>query len=584
LPTAVAAGKLRVVGSTTPQGLPAMRRSSPLRAILAGAATAGILGLALLASHSPGRPPVAEDRSATVWDAPPLLRDWPMRGGTPQRNMANLTARKIPATWDVRPGREKNIKWKAELGSKSYGSPVISGGKVFIGTNNDHPRNPRDTDPATKQPIDRGILMCFEEATGKFLWQAVHDKLPSGRVNDWPREGIVSTPAVEGNRVYYVSNRCELVCADTEGFLDGKNDGAQDEQYKDKTDADIVWKLDMMDALGVFPHNLSVSSPLIIGDRVFVVTSNGVDEAHVNVPAPKAPSFLAVNKKTGRVAWSDRSPTENLLAAGANPAKLRESGGAVMHGQWSSPVCAVVHGWPQVIFPGGDGWLYAFQPTTGKLLWKFDANPKRAVYKLGGKGDRSDFIATPVVHENRLYIGLGQDPEHDCGVGHFWCIDVEKATRLGGDVSPKDDKFDPASPPNRNSALAWHYGGNIEAPREVDGRDYTFGRTLSSAAVVGGLVYVAEQEGFVHCLDARTGTHYWEHEMDAPTWCSPYYADGKVFIGNDKNRLLVFQHGREKKLLAQIDMKGKVRVTPVVANGVLYVVAEGTLYAIAARD
>ena len=109
--------------------------------------------------------------------------------------------------------KEKRIKWVAELGSKAYGGPVVSGGKVFVGTNNEKPRNPRDIDKDGK-PIDKGIVMCFNEADGQFLWQAVHDKLAAGRVNDWPMEGICSTPLVEGNRVYYVSNRCEVVCAE----------------------------------------------------------------------------------------------------------------------------------------------------------------------------------------------------------------------------------------------------------------------------------------------------------------------------------------------------------------------------------
>ena len=88
--------------------------------------------------------------------------------------------------------------------------PVIAGGKIFVGTNNERPR-----DPSIKG--DKGILMCFRESDGKFLWQAVHDKLPNADDNDLAKQGVGSTPAVDGNRVYYVSNRCELVCADVDG-------------------------------------------------------------------------------------------------------------------------------------------------------------------------------------------------------------------------------------------------------------------------------------------------------------------------------------------------------------------------------
>ena len=146
-----------------------------------------------------------------------------MWGGTAQRNMVS-GMKNIPASWDLK--TKKNIKWKAELGSTSYGNPVVADGKIFVGTNNDKPRNPAVTG-------DKGILMCFRESDGKFLWQAVSDKLETGKENDWPDQGVCSSPAVEGKRLYYVTNRGELVCLDTEGFLDGKNDGPyRNEIYK----------------------------------------------------------------------------------------------------------------------------------------------------------------------------------------------------------------------------------------------------------------------------------------------------------------------------------------------------------------
>src|SRR5262249_26856919 len=268
----------------------------------------------------------------------------------------------------------------------------------------------------------------------------VHDKLPSGLVNDWPREGICSTPVVEGDRLYYVSNRCELVCADTEGLGKGKNLGVQDEKYKSDTDADFIWRLDMMKELDVFPHNLATSSPLIVGDLVFLLTSNGVDEGHINVPSPKAPSFLAVNKKTGKVVWQDNSPSAKILQAQAAAdqeaflKRLQDRGEKIIHGQWSNPTYAVVNGKPQIIFPGGDGWLYGLEPDSGKLIWRFDCNPKNAKYVLGGRGTRSEIIATPVVYENKCFIGVGQDPEHGEGVGHLWCVDLTKTGDISSEV------------------------------------------------------------------------------------------------------------------------------------------------------
>ncbi len=536
-------------------------QSSPLRRWLSLAATMAVLGsvLTVLSLRQ------SWDQAKAEADAREKAgRDWPLFGGTVQRNLVNLFEKNIPTTWDVKPGAEKNIKWSVPLGSKAYGGPIVAGGKIFIGTNNQVPR-----DPAIQG--DKGVLMCFEEATGKFLWQAVHDKLAAGRVQDWPLEGICSSPVVEGDRMYYVSNRCEVVCAN------------------DRDCAASIWKLDMIRQLGVFPHNLATCSPLVVGDTLFVITSNGVDEGHINIPAPDAPSFLAINKKTGKVIWKDNSPSVNLVNAkkggkNVNVKELVDSGLVLMHGQWSNPVYAEPNGKPMIIFPGGDGWLRGFDPANGQLLWKFDCNPKDAVYKLGGEGTRNDFVSTPVVWENKLYIGVGQDPEHEKGVGHLWCIDITKtpankdkdlspATKPGAKPSdPRQTIFDPKDPANKDSGLVWHYGG--DAP-PGDPRNYVFGRTMSTCAIHDGLLYTAEYDGCVHCLDAKTGQKYWDHDMNADTWSSTYWVDGKIYIGNDQGRLLVFEHGKTKKLLNTISHgKAKIRATPVAVNGVLYVMTE----------
>jgi outer membrane protein assembly factor BamB len=492
--------------------------------------------------------------------------DWPMFGGSVNRNPVNTWDKNIATEWSAEEDQQKNIKWVADLGSRSYGGPVIAGGRVFVGTNNANPR-----DPNIKG--DKGVLQCYDEATGKFLWQAIYDKLPAGRVVDWPDQGICSSPCVEGDRLYFVSNRCEVVCADVAG------DPAT---HKVKE----IWKLDMMKALGVFPHNLATCSPLVVGDELFVITSNGVDEDHINIPAPKAPSFLALNKKTGEVLWQSNVTSVRLAEARQGERKgptsfkdLVNRGLILMHGQWSNPVYAEPSGQPQIIFPGGDGWLYSIEPKTGKLIWKFDANPKDAIYVLGPRATRNDFLSTPVVHENRLYVGVGQDPEHTEGVGHLWCIDITKRDDISPELVTDDTNLPPKTKANPNSGVVWHYGGFI-TPRPKNGRPYTFGRTLSTCCVHDGLVYAGELAGILHCFDAKTGKQLWEHDMGANTWSSPFYVDGKIYMGNDNDEVVVFRHGRKKDILATNSLDGKVKASPVAHNGVLFVMTENKLYAI----
>jgi outer membrane protein assembly factor BamB len=492
---------------------------------LTGGAAALALALTLAAA------PAAPDVSAN------LAADWPMLGGTIHRNMANPMVKGLPATWSIQKGKEANIKWSAALGTISYGGPVVAGGRVFVGTNNDKPR-----DPAVKG--DKGIVMCFDATSGKFLWQAVHDKLPDPDQNDTPKHGVASAPAVDGDRLYYVSNRCEVVCANV------------------ATGAPI-WTLDMVGELKVYPCYLAICSPLVLGDRVFVVTANGTDPTTRKIPEPGAPSFVAVDKKSGKVAWKSNLP-----------------GDKIMEGQWGNPVATTVKGVDQVIFPGGDGWLYAFKADTGELIWKFDCNPKAAVYKAGGRGDRSYLVATPVVYEDRLYVGTGENPDDGPGVGHLWCIDITKVpANAEKDLSPVGDNFDPKAPANAASGLVWHYGGAIQ-PKPADGRELYFGRTISTVAIHDGLVYAAELEGYLHCLDAKTGKHYWEYDLKDSVWNSPYYVDGRVFLGTDGGDMYIFAAGKEKNEPTKINMDQGLKVPPVAAGGVLYVTNGTTLYAV----
>ena len=87
----------------------------------------------------------------------------------------------------------KNVRWVAKLGSQAYGNPTISGGKVFVGTNNESPRDP-------KFKGDYSMLMVFDETSGKYLWQLAVPKLGTGKVSDWEFLGLCSSPHGENTR------------------------------------------------------------------------------------------------------------------------------------------------------------------------------------------------------------------------------------------------------------------------------------------------------------------------------------------------------------------------------------------------
>ena len=444
--------------------------------------------------------------------------DWPMWGGTPDRNMVSpMTG--LPGEWDV--DSKKNVKWVAELGSQTYGNPVVAGGMVFVGTNNEGLR-----DPST--PGDKGVLMAFRESDGEFLWQAVTDKLASGRANDWPFQGVCSSPLVEGDRLYYVNNRGEVVALDIHGFRDGENDGPyKDESSTRETDPDILWVFDMMEEVGVFQHNMANSSPVAYGDLLYVSTSNGQDESHVNVPAPLSPDLIAINKHTGELVWEDEP-----------------AGEAILHGQWSTPTVGGIGRTAQVIMPQGDGWVRGFDPQTGKLLWEFDTNPKDAVWPR----TRNNIISTVVIYDNIVYLANGQDPEHGEGVGHLYAIDATKR----GDIT--------------ESGLLWHYD--------------KIRRSISTPSIHDGLIYYPDFSGFLHVLDAKTGEVAYVYDTLAAVWGSTMVVDGKVYLGDEDGDVIVLQAGREEKLLAEMNLGSSVYSTAVPANGTLFIATRNQLFAL----
>jgi len=467
-----------------------------------------------------------------------------------------------PTDWDVKTG--KNVLWSAGLGSKSYGNAVVSNGMVFVGTNNEGQRDPNNT-------ADAGVLMAFDANTGKFLWQRISAKLPTGRVNDWPGEGECATVYTEPGRLWYCTNRCEVVCLDL-------SPGSRPEPGKPPK---VIWSFDMINKLGVFPHNMTSCAIASYGDYIYAITANGVDDTHKHVVAPLAPSIVCFNKNTGQVKWTDNSP-----------------GGNVLHGQWSSPAIVDVNGHHEVIAPLGDAWVYAYEAETGKILWKFDMNPKSAVYPQ----TRNEVIATPCIIDQGngkkyMYIANGQDPEHGEDLGHLYCVDITKE----GDIS-KELEVEPEQPkgavgsgpvdirgearkgkPNPNSGIVWEFE-HVNKPGRLQRADY-MNRTISTCLISpAGLCYAPDFSGFLHCLDAKTGQVYWTFDMESEVWGSPLWADGKVYLADEDGDIRIFEDSKEMKKISPADdhlnLGSASYCSPVFVNGILYLSDRDTLYAI----
>src|SRR5688500_9189081 len=140
--------------------------------------------------------PVAPLLALCALAAPMRAGDCPMWGYDSSRNMVSaetglpvsaVTGKAKPGTDEIDPAPTQNVKWVARLGSQTYGNPTVAAGRVYVGTNNDAPRDP-------KYVGDHGVLLCLNEESGELLWQLVVPKLGAGLVVDYP-EVVLCSPA-----------------------------------------------------------------------------------------------------------------------------------------------------------------------------------------------------------------------------------------------------------------------------------------------------------------------------------------------------------------------------------------------------
>ena len=455
----------------------------------------------------------------------------------------------LPDNFDIPTG--KNIKWKIQLGSEAHSTPVITKGKIFIGTNNEIPRDP-------KYKGDRGVFMCLNEADGSLLWQLVVPKLSKDKYQDWPKAGIVSTPVVDGDRVYIMDNRVEIMCLDINGLANGNDGPFQDESKLltpaesepvslGKLDADIIWVFNVLTNADTYPHDGACASPILLGDNLYFNSCNGVDNTHRRIRKPDGPSLIVLDKNTGKYLARDN---ENI-------------GSNIFHSTWSSPALGEVNGKKQIIFGGGNGIVYAFEPVSNnsssnevlklQKIWQFDCDPtapKENVHRFTSNRTTSpsNIKGTPVFYQNRVYVTVGGDLWWGKNQAWLKCIDATKT----GDITQTGEIW--SYPLDRHS--------------------------MSTPSISDGLVYVADCQGKIHCVDAKTGAPYWVHDTESENWASTLVADGKVYMGTRNGVFWILAAGKEKKVISKIELDSPMSASPVVAKGILYVATMRQLYAI----
>ncbi len=551
--------------------------------------------------------------------------DWTQWGGINAR-MNTPVGKSIPTHWNVgekvpwknsdlrkgyQPMGSLNIKWAVQLGSETYGNPVVAGGKVFVGTNNG--AGYLDRYPPE---IDLGVLLCFEEATGNFLWQHSNPKLKSGRVHDWPNQGVCSTPVVDGNRLWYVSNRGEIVCLDTEGHYDSEDDGPeQDFVQLLELDAFVhgqvkTWTSDYSMPKSIRAEFTRLGLPLPRSHGLTTVEDNRSWTVVEHIRDER--NRIVERKPMYRVLWEEEFVrVERITFA---------NGQAVYEEQFRVADQLIAGlGTPQVVAgikAGLEGQRIAvdenYQPQTlieGKL-WSFrgvkEGKNRQFRVRLQGTSLRLEMLQVPdkevadVVWRFDMMKELGVS-QHNMATCSMLPVDgvLFVCTSNGVDESHVNIPA-PQAPPNPDSAVVWHYAG-----RDLNEFEGTFHRSLSTPVIQDDILYAADFSGLLHCLHAKTGKVFWTYDCYAACWSSPMLVDGKVYMADEDGEVAIFRHTAKPQvahypavnnasdyeklhqkliqdgvMINECQCQTAIYTTPIVANNVLYIATRNALYAL----
>jgi outer membrane protein assembly factor BamB len=345
-----------------------------------------------------------------------------------------------------------------------------------------------------------------------------------------------------------VSNRSEVLCLDLNGKSKGKDDPAKDPIAGPAREAQVLWRFDMRQHLGINPHEANNCAPLVHGRFLYVTTGNGVDATHVRGSAPDVPSLIVLDKKTGQLLACDDA----------------HIGPHLSHGQWSSPALGKVNGQNLVFFGGGDGVCYAFRtldeaqlqrkekPVKLEQVWSHNGDPR-------GRRGQILIVSSPVFHDGKVYVAAGGDGHVRQGPSWLHCIDATKT----GDIS--------------QSGTVWSYEFRAAC--------------VSTPSIHDGRLYLGDFQGTLHCVDLQSGKALWTHAHRGSIWGAALVADGKVYVGTRSGEFVILADSATKKVISQMQfepgrqvMQGfqtnGIHTSPVAANRVFYLATNSQLFAL----
>lgn len=426
----------------------------------------------------------AEVKPAAAADAKSDPLDWPhwrgpeMNGISREKGLIN--------SWD--PSGE-NLLWKSpELATRS--TPIVLRGKIYTIC--------RDK-PETTQEGEK--VVCADAATGKILWE----KIDNVFLSDAPAERVgwasVTGDPATGN--VFSQGICGLLQA-----LEGDT-------------GKVLWSHSLSEEFGILStYGGRTNLPTLFEDLVIVsgVMTGWGENA---IPAHR---FIAFDKRNGQAVW--------MLSTKLRPEDTT----------YSTPVLGVFNGQAAMVFGAGDGAVYAIQPRTGKVLWKYDASIR-------------GINQTPLIDGQTVYCSHSEETIHENSiVGAFFALDGNSS-------------------------------GEIAFGKEIwNVKGLAVGR--SAPLLVNGRMYTINDSAGLVVLDAKNGAEVGKQKLGTIMMGSAVYGDGKIYVGEATGRWWILKPTETGvEVLHKLRLDGEeILASPIISHGRVYIPTIGGMYCAANKD
>ena len=420
--------------------------------------------------------------------------DWPMWRGPEGTGISR--EKNLPATWSP---EGENLVWKSEaLGTRS--TPIVLNGKLYVVCRHE---------PETVKEGEK--VVCADINTGKILWENIHNifltDAPAERVG-W--SSVVGDPATGHIFLQGLCGVCKCIDGET-----GKT----------------IWERSLMEEYGILStYGGRTNFPIVFEDLVILSgVMTGWDE--YAIPAHR---YVAFNKATGEAMWIQST-------------KVRPEDTT-----YSTPFVTVVDGQAAIITGAGDGSIYAIQPRTGKIIFRFDASTR-------------GINTPPIVVDGNVYCGHAEQTFDDTTT--LGAVFSFKATGEG-DISKK--------------SLRW------QLPEKAVGK--------SAPLLLDGRVYYLEDGATMYVIDAAKGTLLGKTKLGRVISSSAVAGDGKIYVSEygmfsilepDLTAKADPKAAKWKglKVLSQVRLDGdELWGSPIISHGKVFIPTLAKMYCLGNKD